>query len=132
MVAGIKFQQKLKPMTSNRKRQKSILHPRETKSAAETNESAPKKPSRQWIGELVEAQRIVPMRLFRTIEEAAMWQRAAECKRIRLVRVGSALWTRALDQELRIAQKAECDGIPYDGSSSWPGVFRETSNDRPS
>ena len=67
-----------------------------------------KKDRRQLIGEILGTQRVVAARLFRSREEAESWMRAASGRRIRLATIGSAAWRRALDQELWIAQKAEC------------------------
>jgi hypothetical protein len=73
------------------------------------NPQPKKSPKRQVIGEeLGRSKRMIEKRLFHTAEEAETWTRAAPGRRFRLARVGSAAWRRALDEELRNAQRAEC------------------------
>ena len=80
---------------------------------AKTDNPHPKQsPKRQLIGEELGTKRIIEKRLFQTPEEAKIWTQAAPGRRFRVARVGSAAWQRALDEELRIAQRAECAKLP--------------------
>jgi hypothetical protein len=65
-------------------------------------------PKRQLIGEQIGPKRMLQMRLFKSQEEAEIWTRATIGRRFRLARIGSVAWRRALDEELKIAQTAEC------------------------
>ena len=86
---------------------------RTRKSIAQTDNSQSKQPpKRQLIGEELGTKRIIVKRLFQTAEEAKIWTHAAPGRRFRLARVGSAAWRRALDEELRIAQRAESADLP--------------------
>lgn len=55
------------------------------------------------IGEEIGPTRVRQMRLFKTEVDAETWVKAAPGRRSRLVTIGSAAWTRALDAELKIA-----------------------------
>jgi hypothetical protein len=71
------------------------------------NSHSKKPPKRQLIGEQLGTKRMIETRLFQTAEEAQIWTQASSGRRFRLARVGSAAWRRALDEELRIAQRVE-------------------------
>jgi hypothetical protein len=60
---------------------------------------------RQLIGEQIGPTRMLQVRLFKTQEEAETWTRAAVGRRFRLAKIGSAVWIRALSEELRVAQR---------------------------
>jgi hypothetical protein len=60
---------------------------------------------RQLIGEQIRGERVFQVRLFKTQEEAETWTRAAVGRRFRSTKIGSALWIRALHEELRAAQR---------------------------
>jgi len=83
-----------------------------TRKITQTDPQAKQSPKRQLIGEELGTKRIIEKRLFRTAEEAKIWTHAAPGRRFRLARVGSAAWRRALDEELRIAQRAESADLP--------------------
>jgi hypothetical protein len=86
---------------------------RTRKSIAQTDNLHTKNPpKRQLIGEQLGPKRMIERRLFQTSEEAEIWARAAPDRRFRLARIGSAAWQRALDEELRTAQRAECAQLP--------------------
>jgi len=83
-----------------------------TRKITQTDPQAKQSPKRQLIGEELGTKRIIEKRLFQTAEEAKIWTYAAPGRRFRLARVGSAAWRRALDEELRIAQRAESGDLP--------------------
>ena len=85
---------------------------RTPKIAKTDNPHAKHCPKRQLIGEELGTKRLIEKRLFQTAEEAEIWTHAALGRRFRLARVGSAAWRRALDEELRIAQRAESAELP--------------------
>jgi hypothetical protein len=78
------------------------------KMAKPDNPQAKQSPKRQLIGEELGTKHIIETRLFQTAEEAKTWTQGSPGRRFRLARVGSAAWRRALDEELRIAQRTEC------------------------
>jgi hypothetical protein len=84
---------------------------------------------RQLIGEILGNQRVVETRLFQTREEAESWMKAAAGRRIRLATVGSAAWTRALDQELWTAQKSECARVSDKAEKTPTAVNQEAPID---
>jgi hypothetical protein len=85
---------------------------RTRKIAKPDNPQAKQSGKRQLIGEELGTKRIIEKRLFQTAEEAKIWTQAGPGRRFRLARVGSAAWRRALDEELRIAQRTECAKLP--------------------
>ena len=62
---------------------------------------------RQLIGEEIGSTRVRQTRLFKTELDAEIWVKAAPGRRSRLVVIGSAVWMRALDAELKIVSAEE-------------------------
>ena len=63
---------------------------------------------RQLIGEQLGQTRIVQLRLFQTQQEAEKWVTERDGRRFRFATIGSVGWMRAVDEELKVVQHAQC------------------------
>jgi hypothetical protein len=63
---------------------------------------------RQLIGEQIGQTRILQLRVFQTQQEAEKWAREGDDRRFRFATIGSVGWTRALDEEMKVVQHAQC------------------------
>ena len=63
---------------------------------------------RQLIGEQIGQTRILQLRVFQTEQEAEKWARESDGRRFRFATIGSVGWTRALDEEMKVVQHAQC------------------------
>jgi len=63
---------------------------------------------RQLIGEQLGQTRILQLRVFQTQQEAEKWARERDGRRFRFATIGSVGWMRALDEEMKVVQHAQC------------------------
>ncbi|HEX7233013.1 MAG TPA: hypothetical protein VF452_21700 [Candidatus Binatia bacterium] len=64
---------------------------------------------RQLIGEQLGQTRIHQLRVFQTQQEAEKWARERDGRRFRFATIGSVGWMRALDEEMKVVQHAQCE-----------------------
>ncbi len=63
---------------------------------------------RQLIGEQLGQTRIHQLRVFQTQQEAEKWAGERDGRRFRFATIGSVGWMRALDEEMKVVQHAQC------------------------
>jgi len=63
---------------------------------------------RQLIGEQLGKTRILQLRVFQTQQEAEKWAGERDGRRFRFATIGSVGWMRALDEEMKVVQNAQC------------------------
>jgi hypothetical protein len=63
---------------------------------------------RQLIGEQLGQTRILQLRVFQTQQEAEKWAGERDGRRFRFATIGSVGWMRALDEEMKVVQHAQC------------------------
>ncbi|HEY1234472.1 MAG TPA: hypothetical protein VGH22_13930 [Candidatus Binatia bacterium] len=63
---------------------------------------------RQLIGEQLGRTRILQLRVFQTQQEAEKWAGERDGRRFRFATIGSVGWRRALDEEMKVVQHAQC------------------------
>ena len=89
------FEDKKEPASSRRKFDRRPSH---TKGGAR----------RQLIGEQLGHTRIHQLRVFQTQQEAEKWAGEGDGRRFRFATIGSVGWMRALDEEMKVVQHAQC------------------------
>lgn len=63
---------------------------------------------RQLIGEQLGQTRILQLRVFQSQQEAEKWAGEGDGRRFRFATIGSVGWRRALDEEMKVVQHAQC------------------------